>query len=91
MHNNVSVFVEFHLSSTKSRTTGPRPKIETAKSTFGTLLPDAIWLGLFPAKPRIGSRISGDSAPRDPTRFRTIQVCPKDLPVCLWQAEGAEA
>ena len=28
---------------------------------------------------RIGSRTSGDSAPRDPTRFRTIQVCPKDL------------
>jgi hypothetical protein len=30
-----------------------------------------------PSWRRIGSRISGDRVPRDPTRFRTIQVCPK--------------
>jgi hypothetical protein len=39
---------------------------------------------------RIGSSISGDSAPRDPTRFRTFQVCPKDLAAHPWQAEAAE-
>jgi pimeloyl-ACP methyl ester carboxylesterase len=32
---------------------------------------------------RIGSRTSGDRATRDPTRFRTIQVCPKDQPISL--------
>src|SRR6266540_4662021 len=32
-----------------------------------------------PSWRRIGSRTSGDRATRDPTRFRTIQVCPKDL------------
>src|SRR5262249_40980951 len=32
-----------------------------------------------PSWRRTGSRISGDRAPRDPTQFRTIQVCPKDL------------
>src|SRR5262245_8441317 len=32
-----------------------------------------------PSWRRIGSRISGDRAPRDATRFRTIQVSPKDL------------
>jgi hypothetical protein len=31
-----------------------------------------------PSWRRIGSRISGDRAPRDPTRFRTIQVYPKE-------------
>jgi hypothetical protein len=42
-----------------------------------------------PSWRRIDSRISGDSAPRDPTRFRTIQVCPKDLPTPLRQVERA--
>jgi hypothetical protein len=32
-----------------------------------------------PSWRRIGSRISGDRAPRDPAQFRTIQVWPKDL------------
>jgi type 1 fimbriae regulatory protein FimE len=36
-----------------------------------------------PSWRRIGLRISGDRAPRDPTRFRTIQVCPKDFPAAL--------
>jgi hypothetical protein len=33
----------------------------------------------IPSWRRIGSKTSGDRATRDPTRFRTIQVCPKDL------------
>jgi hypothetical protein len=44
---------------------------------------------LTPSWRRIGSRISGDKAPRDPTGFRTIQVCPKDLPAGLGEAEAA--
>jgi hypothetical protein len=76
----------------------PRLRYASANAGHHTRALQA-WLGhrtsstrcATPTWRRIGSRISGDSAPRDPTRFRTIQVCPKNLPVCLWQAEGTEA
>src|SRR5262245_1934617 len=53
-------------------TTRGRYSLGSGTRTSGTRCATPSWR-------RIGSRISGDRAPRDPTRFRTIQVYPKNL------------
>jgi hypothetical protein len=71
------------LDKTSSRLPRRLPRLQTKpigrRSTAGFVWRQAARLAPAPFRGKRG----GDSAPRDPTRFRTIQVCPKDFPAAL--------